>query len=147
MRAGMFGQVAWVTFSRVLSRGTILLATIIMARALDVQGFASFSYFVLTVSMLAAYASMGLGVTANRYFVDADKSDAVRSQTIAAMVSISVVFSVGIAAVVTLVPQNLLLGDLDIPRWAIVLGVLAFSLEIVPQNALNGLERYGQEAI
>jgi O-antigen/teichoic acid export membrane protein len=147
MQPGVFGQVAWVTISRILSRGSLLLASIIMAKALDVQGFASFSYFVLTVNMLATYASMGLGVTANRYFVDADKPDAEQSRTIAAMVSMSVLFSVILAFAVFLVPKTVLVGDLPVPRWAMVFGVFAFSLETIPQNALNGLEKYRFDAI
>jgi len=64
-------QIFWVTVGRVFSRGSILITSILLARALSVKDFAAFSYFLLTVNMLAAYASMGLGVTVNRYFVGA----------------------------------------------------------------------------
>ena len=139
-------QVGWVTTSRLLSRGSLVATSIILARNLDVQAFAAFSYFLLTISMLAVYASMGLGVTTNRYFVMGDNPNAQQSKTIAAIVAISVVFSIALVLVVIILPERLLVGEFPIPRWAMALGVFAFSLGIVPQNALAGLEKYRQDA-
>jgi O-antigen/teichoic acid export membrane protein len=85
---------------------------------------------------------MGLGVTANRYFVGADSRNAQQNKTIAAMLSISIAFSFALAFVVMLIPEKILFGDLELSRWIMVLGVLTFSLEVIPQNAMNGLERY-----
>jgi O-antigen/teichoic acid export membrane protein len=143
---GVAEQIVWVTAGRLLSRGSLVAASIILARTLEVQAFASFSYFLLTISMLALYASMGMGVTANRYFVGADNPDARQSRTIAAIVTISVGFSIVLTCAVMFVPEKWLVGELSIPRWAIIIGILAYSLEVVPQNAMNGLEKYRQDA-
>ena len=110
-------QVGWVTTSRLLSRGSLVATSIILARNLDVQAFAAFSYFLLTISMLAVYASMGLGVTTNRYFVMGDNPNAQQSKTIAAIVAISVVFSIALVLVVIILPEGLLVGEFPIPRW------------------------------
>jgi hypothetical protein len=60
----------WSLLSHLLSRGSLMVAAIILARALPTPAFAAYSYFQMTVSMLAAYAALGLGVTASRYFAE-----------------------------------------------------------------------------
>lgn len=140
-------QIFWVTAGRLLSRGGLLATSIILARNLDVEVFAAYSFFLLTVNMLATYSAMGLGVTANRYFVGADNMDQAKSRVIAAMVSVSTIFSLLPALGLLLLPMNWLADNLPLPAWALALGVLVFALEVVPQNALNGLEKYRQDAL
>ncbi len=146
-RLGKARNIAWVTTSRILSRGSIVVASMVLARTLDVRSFASFSYFLLTVSMVSAYASIGLGVAANRYFVGAANADEGKSDLIYNIFGLSVIFSLFAALIVLVIPHRLMVGTLQVPHWAIVLGVLFFSLEVVPQNGLNGLEKYYQDVI
>ena len=61
----------WALLCHVLSRGSLMLAAILLAREFETSSFAAYSYFQLTISMLATYAAMGLGVAASRFFAEA----------------------------------------------------------------------------
>lgn len=140
-------QIFWVTASRLLSRGSLIATSIILARSLVVEDYAAFNFFSLTILMLATYAALGLGVTSNRFFVGADQLEGDQSRTIAAIISISFGFAVISTLAILLVPEKLLLGELSISRWWIASGIFILSLEVVPNNAMAGMERYRQDTI
>lgn len=118
-----------------------------LARSLTVEAFAAFSFFLLTISMLSTYAALGLGITANRFFVGADQLKGNQSKTIAATISMSLGFAVISILAILLLPEKLLLGELLLSRWWVALGVFVLALEVVPSNAMAGMERYRQDAV
>ncbi|CAG9177248.1 hypothetical protein LMG23992_03452 [Cupriavidus laharis] len=133
----------WKLMSHILARGSLILASIVLARKLDPVAFAEFSYFQLTAVTISAYAALGLGVTASKFFAEVsfdDDRDSYPAITLmwAISISVSVIFFVG----VMIAPVSWFPGNLTIPRWLLALAVLAFALEIVPTGALMGLECY-----
>lgn len=133
----------WSLTSHLLSRGTLMLAAIILARALPTPAFAAYSYFQLTVSMLGAYAALGLGTTASRYFAEVGHETAgIASKPLGALCSISAIVSLGVGLAVFAVPTSWLNANLAVPQWLMATGVAVTALGVVPGGAILGLEQY-----
>lgn len=125
-----------------------MLSAIILARALDTSAFAAYSYFQLTVSMLAAYASMGLGVTASKYFAQVGHESAENNTPpLGTLWCLSILFAILASATVMVTPDSWLSAGLEVPRWFLALGVLTVAFGIVPGGAILGLERYKQSTL
>jgi len=120
-----------------------MVAAIMLARSLTPQDFARYSYFQLTVSMIGAYAALGLGTTASRYFAEVGhEGDAHASRPVGTLLSLSIIVSAAVGGLVLLLPEAVLIGELAMPSWLLAAGVVATALGVVPGGAILGLERY-----
>lgn len=134
---------SWSLLWHLLSRGSVMVAAIILARALPVPDFAAFSYFQLTVSMIAAYAALGLGTIASLYFAEiGHERPGIRRAPLGAICSLSLLASVAAALLMLALPQDWLSTGLNVPRWLLAAGVGCVALGVVPGGAIIGLERY-----
>lgn len=136
------GSAALSMVAHVLGRGSLVLAAILLARALDTESFAAYSYFQLTVSMIAAYAALGLGVTASRFFAEFDVTSDHDNAPIGALWGLSLIGGLVFALAVLILPSALISGALSIPQWLMALGIFAIALGVVPGGGVLGLERY-----
>jgi O-antigen/teichoic acid export membrane protein len=132
----------WSLLCHLASRGALMVAAVLVARTLDTPSFAAFSYFQLTVSMLAAYSAMGLGVAASRYCAAADADEGRSATPVGTLWLLSVGLALAAFAVVMMVPGDFLSGGLGVPRWLLAAGVTVLVLQVVPDGAILGLERY-----
>ncbi len=138
---------AWSTISHLIGRGSLVVAAIFLARNLDTNAFAAYSYFQLTVSMLAGYAAMGLGVTASRFFAEIGQVDEAKMPPIGALWILSILVGLVFAFIVLLLPANWLDGGQGVPRWLLALGVFTMALGVVPSGGVLGLERYADATL
>lgn len=124
-----------------------MLATIVLARNLDTTAFATYSYFQLTIAMLATYAALGMGVTASRFFAEIGHENVDRDPPpIGTLWWLSVLMATTFAVSVVLIPQSWLDAGFPIPRYLLALGVFVMALGVVPGGAILGLEMYRQSA-
>jgi O-antigen/teichoic acid export membrane protein len=138
----------WSLLSHLFSRGSLMLSAVILARNLDTESFAAYSYFQLTVSMLAAYAAMGLGVSASRFFAEIgyEKSDT-DPPPVGTLWTLSVLLAGGAFVLIMLIPSAWINAGLVVPKWLLAIGVLALGMTVVPGGAILGLERYKQATL
>ena len=138
----------WSLLSHLFSRGSLMLSAVILARSLDTAEFAAYSYFQLTVSMLAAYASMGLGVSASRFFAEVghEKTDA-DPPPVGTLWTLSVILATGAFILIMLIPNSWITAGLLVPKWLLAIGVFTLGLTVVPGGAILGLERYKQATL
>lgn len=134
---------AWSLASHLSSRGALILAAIILARELPTTEFAIYSYFQLTVSMLSAYAALGLGSTASRFFAEIGHEDNSESKKpLGSLFLASIFVSLAAAIIIFAIPVQWLNSDLALPKWLMAIGVAATAIGVVPAGAVVGLERY-----
>lgn len=144
----LLGKAFWSLISQIFSRGSLILSAIILTRSLNTSDFAAYSYFQLTISMLAVYAAMGLGVTSSRYFAEVGHEHNVSSPfPLGLLWLVSIAIAVIFFTIILIIPSKLVTADLPIPNWLLALGVLTLTLEIVPGGAILGLERYKQSSL
>jgi len=125
-----------------------MLAVILLARGMDISSFAAFGYFHLTISMLAAYASMGLGVAASRFFAEArHQVTAHQARLLGTLCVLSIGLAIIACATVLLLPEAWIGAGLGVPRWLLAIGVLVLVLQVVPSSAIVGLEQYRQASV
>ncbi len=119
-----------------------MVASIILTNMLSTSGFAAYSYFQLTVSMLAAYASMGLGVTAAKYFAEYSRHGSHIASPLGTLWAVSVIIGALMAVGVMFVPESLIGASLGIPSWMFAAGVFALCFSILPSAGIVGLEKF-----
>ncbi|MGJ7546067.1 oligosaccharide flippase family protein [Variovorax sp. LT1R16] len=136
----------WTLLSHLLSRGAVMAAAIVLARSLNANDFAAYSYFQLSVSVLSAYASLGLGVAASRFFAEIEVSERDEFPPVLTLWTLSIFLAVAVFFVILLLPSSLLSSNLAIPKWMFAIGVMVYVLQIVPSGAILGLEKYKDAA-
>ncbi|WP_323030459.1 oligosaccharide flippase family protein [Brachymonas denitrificans] len=143
----LVGAAIWSTAAHLLGRGSLVIGAILLARNLDTGAFAAYSYFQLTVSMLATYAAMGLGMTASRFFAECNHVDDSEMPPIGGLWILSIFIGLTFALAILLIPAHLMNGGLGVPRWMLALGVFVVALDVVPGGGILGLERYPEAAV
>lgn len=138
----------WSLLTHVLWRGSLMAASVILARSLRTSDFAAYSYFQLTATMFATYASLGLGVSASKFFAVAghERADE-RPAPLGTLVVLSVGLSAVLALVILVMPRSLLNVGLGVPVWMIAIGAASVALGVVPNGAILGCEKYAQAAM
>jgi O-antigen/teichoic acid export membrane protein len=121
----------------------------ILARNFDTVGFAAYSYFQLTISMLTSCTAMGMGVTASRYFAEyaGRKNNDGAHPPLATLWLLSIFLAFVAGCIVLILPASIISPDLAVPRWLMALGVVVLSLNIVPAGGVLGLQRYRDAAV
>lgn len=126
----------------------MVVSTIILARSFETSSFAAYTYFQLTIAMFSAYAAMGLEVTASRYFAEIAIIKSDRKSPPASLIWM-ISIGIGVIASLTLfaVPQEWLTAGLSVPRWILVLGVFALTINVVPSGGILGLQKYKEASL
>lgn len=140
----MLGHVIWMLVSHLLSRGSMVFSGMLIARYLDKAAFASYSYLLLTATMIAIYSAMGIGITTTKSFA---KLESQKSSTPIATLGI-VNFSLAVITIVIfyIFNQYFIPNNLNIPILTMGAIILFMSLDIYASNALIGLEKFKQLA-
>lgn len=125
-----------------------MASAIILARSLSTDNFAAFSYFQITVTMIATYSALGLGVTASRYFAEiGHENSSKRPPPIGALYASSVFFAVVSFIIIFFVPKELLTAGFSIPPLLMGVCVFILVISVVPSGAILGIECYRQAAV
>ena len=140
---GVFSSASLALGAHSISRGGLVLASVVMARGFTTEGFAAYSYFRETVVLIATYAALGLGVTATRCFAAAEVKTLEGERALpGSLSSLSFMASALAAVAVVAIPGTWITAEFAIPRWLLAAAVGLAALEVVPINAVVGLERY-----
>lgn len=133
----------WNLISHLMTRGVLMVAAIYLSRHFDVQEFASYSYFNLTVSMLTAFSSLGLGVGASKYFAALNIINSSENyQKASGLWVVSFIISIIVALIIAMMPIEVVGAGLNLPIWLYSIGVFLTFQAIVPSGAMLGLEKY-----
>lgn len=135
----LIANTIWMMLSHLLSRGTIVLCGVLVAKFFNAESFTSYSFFILTITTIAIYSAMGLGVTATKFYAQLDikKNTPIISLWLLNLVLAlfgSLVFFIFFAYIVPV--------ELNINKFLMVLIIFFTSMDIYNLNALIGLEKY-----
>src|SRR3954447_24163160 len=79
LRARLAGGAFWSVMGAVATQGSSTLAAIMTARFLGDVGFGELGMVRNTLTMFAAFAGLGLGLTANKYLAETRTTDPARA--------------------------------------------------------------------
>ena len=135
----LIANTIWMMLSHLLSRGTIVLCGVLVAKFFNPESFTSYSFFILTITTIAIYSAMGLGVTVTKFYAQLDikKNTPIISLWLLNLVLAffgSLVFFIFFAYIVPV--------ELNINKFLMVLIIFFTSMDIYNLNALIGLEKY-----
>lgn len=137
----------WSLLSHLMWRGALMLTTVILARSLATSDFAAYSYFQMTSTMFATYASLGLGVTASRFFAEAGhERPGEAAVPLGTLLTLSLAMAACAVAVILMIPAEALRAGLDVHVSLIAIGAATISLGVVPAGAILGAEKFHQAA-
>lgn len=119
-----------------------MLVAIILARKFSTENFSAYSYFQLTVTMIATYSALGMGVAASRYFAEIHVHPSAPDAPVGTLWLLSIVAAVVFAVLILILPTTAITGGFDIPLQIFALGVFFQALTIIPMNGVIGLEKY-----
>lgn len=144
----LFSGSFWVLVNHLAFRGCLVISTILLARSFESSSFAAYTYFQITITMIATYAAMGLGVTASRYFAElVDQEFGGGDAQVGLIWFVSIAIGSIAASLLLLAPSEWLSAGLAVPQWLLALGVFVSAMNVVPGGAVLGLEKYKEAAI
>ena len=135
-------HIFYATSAQLLGRGSLIAASIILSRSLDLRDFVSYSYFVLTINMIANYATLGIGVAAAKSFSLFDMESEKSREEIKSLI-LFVSGSIFVIAIVVLIYS--IFGDSEprnIPLFIYGLAISVLIAGVVPGAAINGREEF-----
>ncbi len=128
----------WSIAGAVISRGSMLVAFIFVARMLGPDRFGQLGIVRSTVEMFGVFAGFGLGLTATKHVAQFRKTDPLRAGRIIAMSRLVAWLTGGfIAIVLALIAPWLAVHTLAAPQLA---GLLRIGGLLLLLNALNGAQ-------
>lgn len=130
--------VFWSFLGSVISRGSMLLAAILVARILGKEQYGELGMIRSTINMFVVFAGFGLGLTATKYVAEFRESDKVKTGKIIGLSAIFAGLSGGLIAVIilTLTPY-LAKNTINAPHLILELRLGAVMLFF---SALNGAQ-------
>lgn len=134
--------VIWSTLSHIFGRGSLVLASILLARSFETDELVSYTYYQLTITMLGGYAALGTGVTASRFFAEFEFNSMKSNKPIGTLWASSLISGVVISILILATPDELIGKEFDSLRTLISAGVLLTVFNIVPSGGILGLEKY-----
>lgn len=129
----------WMMLSHLLSRGTIVLCGVLVAKFFNVESFTSYSFFVLTITTIAIYSTVGLGVTATKFYAQLDEK---KNTPIISLWLLNLVLALIGSLVFYIFFLYIVPIDLNINKFLMVLIIFFTGLDVYNLNALIGLEKY-----
>lgn len=131
----------------VADRGGILVLTAMLSGALSPTAFAAFGQFQLTLTMLAAFSSVGIAASASRIFAQYDPDRPGDLSLLGTMW----LLSLGAALVLSLVVAVLAVpgpsATPGLPPAALLTGLIALTLGVVANGGVLGLGLFKQGAV
>lgn len=140
----MLNHVVWMTISHLLSRGSIILSGMLVARYLDQTAFSSYSYLLLTATMIAIYSAMGIGITTTKYYAKLETQK--ESTPIATLGLLNLILAIITVVLFFIFNKFIVPYNLHIPIVIMGAVILCMTLDIYSSNALIGLEKFRQLA-
>ena len=140
----MISNVIWMMISHILSRGSFIFSGMLIARYLDKADFASYSYLLLTATMIAIYSAMGIGITTTKFYANIDSKET--ESPVATLALVSCVLSILVVLIFFIFNQIFIPSNVDIPILVMAIIIFSMSLDIYTGSALIGLEKFKQLA-
>ncbi len=138
LRARFVGGVLWSTLGAVASQGLTLATSVVVARFLGKTGFGEFGMIQSTVAMLAIFAGMGLGMTANKHVAELKWPDPSRAGRMIGLSNVSALVSGFLLAMALFVfSRGLAATVLNAPTLVLELRIAAGLLMLI---AINGAQ-------
>jgi len=130
--------VFWSMAGAVISRGLMLVATVLVARMLGKTGYGELGMIQSTVGMFGVFAGFGLGLTATKHVAEFRQSDPDRAGRIIGLSGLFAMVSGGLMALgLFIFAPWLAEHTINAPHLA---GVLRIGALILFINALNGAQ-------
>ena len=129
----------YASLGQIFGRGGFVIASMILAGALSVENFASYSYFILTINMLTGLGSFGLSVAAARAYAEIDlKGD---PSELIALWLITILAIIAIVGFLYIDPAELI-QDKGVSKHTYIVAIVASILGVVSIGAITGMQAF-----
>ncbi len=128
----------WSISGAAMSRGLMLVASVLVARILGIEVYGEYGIIRTTVNMFLVFAGFGLGLTATKYVAECRVSDPARAGRVMVIAGLFAAFTGALIAVgLFIFAPWLAANTINAPHLAVELQIGALILFF---NALNGAQ-------
>lgn len=129
----------WSLIAYALDRGALVIVTMILSHSLSNDDFASFGFLQITITTVASFAGMGIGVAASRLFAEFNSGMPSKIEKIAALWLLSLV--IGCIFTIIFVSTADLWRPIDqnVPLLLMAVGIGAITFGLVGHGGILGL--------
>ena len=139
---------AFAALSQVLGRGSLILASIVVANFMTVESFSTFTYFNLTIAMIATFSTLGLGVAASRIFAESTVAlDEAKRCEARSVLFLSIMSALLAIFSLHAMPDAWLVDSAKLSRPVLYASVIAITVNNVLMGALSGRGEFGLMAL
>ncbi len=125
--------------SHLLSRGGLVICSILISKYFNVISFSNYSYFILTVTTIANYSALGIGVTTTKFYAKIFEN--IYSSPVLSLGLLSLIFSF-VGAFLFFYFSNLIVPtNISIDEKIMAYAIFFMCLDVYASNALIGLQK------
>ena len=128
-----------MSLSHLLSRGGLVVCSMLIAKYFDSESFANYSYLILTVTTIAIYSAVGIGITTTKFYANLRNDD---SSPVFLLGIMSFLFAITGSMVFLIFSDLIIQSNIINQVFVISLMILFMSIDIYASNALIGLEEF-----
>ncbi|MDC8105111.1 oligosaccharide flippase family protein [Chryseobacterium sp. PTM-20240506] len=148
----IFNNSFWILIGNIVSKLSLLVSTIIMARIMNKEEYGQFGIIKSTILMFAMFAGLELGITATKYISQYKNLD---KQKIERIVGLSNFFAISISLIIALLiyfNSTIIASQIAAPQLTREIKMSSFilffsSINGIQSGILNGLEKFRESAI
>lgn len=137
---------AWALAGQVVDRGAVFVITILFARSLTQDQFTQFGFFLLTVTTVSSFSTLGFGVSASRLFARWDAKDEQQGRAIAALWLMSAIAGAALAVASAVSNSHWHPRPQTFDYLLHVFAILAISSGIVAHGGMLGIGKFRESA-
>ncbi|WP_139422903.1 oligosaccharide flippase family protein [Chryseobacterium mulctrae] len=148
----IFSHSIWILLGNTISKFTLLVATILMARYLGKSEYGQFGIIKSTILMFAMFAGLELGITATKYISEYRLKDKIKVEKIVGLSNLfAILISITISLLVYLFSKNIAV-QINAPNLYKEIQISSFvlffsSLNGIQNGILAGIEKFKQLSI
>lgn len=131
-----------LTISHILSRGSLILSSIIVSSLMDKENFSIYSYFILTSTTISIYSALGIGITTSKLYTSFNKNVNQSDSPIITIWVLNIIIAFLGGFLFILFSDNIIPSSIELNSIYFACLIIIMCIDIYASNALIGLEKY-----
>lgn len=131
-----------LTISHILSRGGLILSSIVISSLMDEANFLIYSYFILTSTTISIYSALGIGITTSKLYTELNKSANNTDSPIITIWILNIIIAFLGGLLFIFFSEKIIPNSIELKNIYFTCLIIIMCIDIYASNALIGLEKY-----
>lgn len=131
-----------LTISHILSRGGLILSSIVISSLMDEANFLIYSYFILTSTTISIYSALGIGITTSKLYTELNKSVNNTDSPIITIWILNIIIAFLGGLLFIFFSEKIIPNSIELKNIYFTCLIIVMCIDVYASNALIGLEKY-----